>query len=237
MLWIGSQYSNERFSFSLLFGKRWSVMHVLVLIFLLCLSNLSKIDADIHGGSVLAVAGLDSIVLVSDTRYTAPSTNRVALGNYNRKCFRVGVSSVVFCFGLDSDAYSLFTAIKRHLTDYESNDITPQSVSKIVSNIMYEKQFYLTPVVVGLTETDPYLSIMDGLGALTETSSYVAAGSSSSGLHAFCEAYYKLKLPKEQLIEFADQCFRSSLVRDAVSGGTTNFLIIDRDGIHLKAKD
>ena len=77
--------------------------------------------------------------------------------------------------------------IANSLKDKIEDDIEPETVGRVISDILYKSNLMCYPVVAGLGVNGPYLCSMDGLGAQTQTYNFVASGSSSSALLTACE--------------------------------------------------
>ena len=56
----------------------------------LFLSCFSAISAHIHGGTFLAMAGKDTIVLAADSRFSSKQTGSLLIAEKKRQVFRVG---------------------------------------------------------------------------------------------------------------------------------------------------
>ena len=91
------------------------------------------------------------------------------LGEAPRCVFRVGSRTLVGCFGLSSDSKILMDKLRSMLIDhYETenhSDLDSNSIAHVVSNILYESNLLLSPIVVGLDrDGKPSIVVMDELG-------------------------------------------------------------------------
>ena len=91
------------------------------------------------------------------------------LGEAPRCVFRVGSRTLVGCFGLSSDSKILMDKLRSMLIDhYETenhSDLDSNNIAHVVSNILYESNLLLSPIVVGLDrDGKPSIVVMDELG-------------------------------------------------------------------------
>lgn len=190
----------------------------------------SIVQADIHGGTFLALAGRDAVVLASDSRFSSQQTGTLLLGEFKRPVIRVGSKALIGCFGLENDAHYLLHKIRDVVSQFNDSDLDPKSISTIVSNILYESGLYCTPLVVGISQTGPYLCSMDSLGAQTVTKNFAAIGTANAGLLSICEAQYQPDLDADELRQLTQNCLKMALKRDVLSGCTMRLLTLTRDG-------
>ena len=193
---------------------------------------------NIHGGSFLAMSGEDTVLLLSDSRFS--SLNPMFLTQSKRSVFRVGTSTLVGCFGLDSDARALVRILREELADHNDNSLhlDPENIGSLISNKLFENNFILSPIVIGInSENQPYICSMDGIGALTESTQYAAVGTSSAALLSQCESMFEEGLSAEKLMEKAESIFKASLKRDILSGGKIHIYSICSNIIREKIVD
>ena len=89
-----------------------TIMRALILLLLLAPSMGGN---SIHGGTFLAMAGKDSVVLVSDSRFS--SQTGTMLGKHPRMIIRAGSKCFIGCYGLDADARTLMDKLREKLAD------------------------------------------------------------------------------------------------------------------------
>lgn len=207
----------------------FATMIVITFLVLLCL-HLCAILAEIHGGTFLALAGRDAVVLASDSRFSSQQTGTLLLGEFKRPVIRVGSKSLIGCFGLENDAHYLLHKIREIVSQFNDADLDPTSISTIVSNILYKSGLYCTPLIVGITEDGPYLCCMDSLGAQTVTKNFAAIGTANAGLLSICESQYVPDLEVQELQKLTQSCLRTALKRDVLSGCTMRLLTLTKDG-------
>eukprot|EP01032_Pedospumella_encystans_P025295 gene25295-28594_t len=131
------------------------------------------------------MAGKDSVVLVSDSRFSSYSSGHMFLGSHPRKVYRVGSRSIVGCFGIDFHSQVLMETVKRKLADHKDYEIGPASVAQVVSDSLYDNGFNVCSIVVGLSgDFQPFICSMDGLGAQTHSNKFAVLGTATQGLLA-----------------------------------------------------
>ncbi|KAJ1419796.1 nucleophile aminohydrolase [Ochromonadaceae sp. CCMP2298] len=201
-----------------------------LVLLLLCLSA----SASVHGGTYLAMSGKDSVVLVSDSRFSSQGSGATLLGTHPRFTLRVGASALVGCFGLDADARTLLHLLRRMLGASGVGELEPASVARVVSDLLYSNNLLLSPIVAGLDQGRPYLCTMDGLGAQTVSSTFAVVGTANEGLLSLCESLYTPDLDTEQLIALAERCFCLAMQRDVLSGGDFRVVTLTREAVWVK---
>lgn len=204
------------------------IMLLLILIILPIL-----ILGNIHGGTILAMTGKDTVILATDSRFSSYQSGSMLLGEYPRRVFRIGSKVMIACFGLDIDAISLMDALREKIGLDHSGSLDPVCVSRLVSNILYEKRLMCSPIVIGLGGSDkstPYICCMDSLGAQTVSDTFAITGTANAGLYAICESLYTKNLSLSKLTKIADKCLKLALQRDILSGCKIYLYIMTKDG-------
>ena len=199
---------------------------------ILFVCGIKVITGNIHGGSFIALAGKDSVVFASDSRF---SVQGVLLGEFPQKVLRVGDSTFILCSGLEGDAASLQNDLRDHLIAAGAADnVTPEEVSGIVSHLLYSGRYYLSPIIVGLHGGQPFISSMDSLGARTDVKDFAVSGTSRSSLYSACEGLFFPELDSVSLQKLAKRCFLSATTRDIQSGGDITIYTFHRGKLFLE---
>lgn len=196
----------------------------------------------LHGGTIMALAGKDSVLLATDSRFSSQQTGPYLLGKHYRTVCRIGKNVLIGCYGLDSDSRllveNLRTKFVLHAKDSFQNDYVrkdhcedpiyhPQSVARVISNNLYSSNLAISPIVVGLSsDNKPYICSMDGLGAQTLSSTFAISGTSTASLMAVCEQYFQPNLESSELIQLAEKCLKLALQRDVLSGCNVRLYIL-----------
>ena len=202
---------------------------------LIFIAFISAYYANVHGGTFLAMAGADSVVIASDSRFSSYQTGSVMLGQYPRQMFSIGTRIVVGCFGLDADAVFLLDHIRESLAKISPTNLEPSSVARAISDRLYVSRLMCSPIVAGLSVNGyPYICCMDNLGAISESREFAVVGTSTAGLYASCEANFRPNLCVEELVSTVEKCLVGSLERDVLSGGEVRIITITPEGIYSK---
>jgi 20S proteasome subunit beta 3 len=108
----------------------------------------------------------------------------------------------------------------------------------MVSQILYGKRFgpyFVEPVVAGLdSNNQPYINVMDLIGAPVLTDDFVVAGTSSQNLYGMAEALYRKDLNPDELFETISQALLASIDRDALAGWGAIVHIITPEGVSIR---
>ena len=207
----------------------WLSLTVLVLTTWLSISFASN---SIHGGTYLAMAGKDSVVLVSDSRFS--SQTGTMLGKHPRMIIRAGLKCLIGCYGLDADARTLMYKLRNKLEDQEES-LEPVQIARLVSDVLYANNFIISPIITGLTRFGkPYICSMDSLGAQTSSDNFAVMGTASEGLFALCESLYLPNLETPELVQLAERCFNLAMQRDVLSGGDFRIITLNDGSIFVK---
>ncbi|GAM19772.1 hypothetical protein SAMD00019534_029470, partial [Acytostelium subglobosum LB1] len=183
-----------------------------------------------NGGAVIVMTGKNCVAIASDLRYGIQhqtiSNNFPKVYRINEKCF-VGIA------GLVTDAQTLYQKLMFRHNLYklrEERDMTPQVLTNLIANMLYEKRFgpYFTePVICGLDENNkPFISGMDLIGALVSTDDFLLVGTMTPAMYGLCETLYRKDMNEEELFETISQCMLSALERDAMSGWGAEVTVI-----------
>ena len=218
----------------------------------------------VQGGIALALAGKESVTIAVDSRMSSPGTGNLFLGNKPRGVYRIGSHTLVACvgmysvysplklhllsyhiilslnlwlvlIGLDVHALKLMNDLRQKLHLEVEEDLEPENVCRLVSDLMYTSQYLCTPVNAGVSsDGKPYLCSMDGLGAQTISSTFVATGSSISTLLASCEDMYVPNQNPVSLLEMSRRIIKKSLQRDVLSGSQIYSFTMSKGSIYRK---
>jgi 20S proteasome subunit beta 3 len=218
----------EKYTFDIAVRQSMFTFFLFILVLIRC-----SYGESINGGSFLALAGKDSVVLATDSRF---SSGGMLLGKHYRDIFRIGSSSLVGFYGLESDSYPFLGSVKRHLQDYREEDLTPEQIASLISTLLYQnKGLQLVPIFAGLGSSGvPFICSFDSLGAETKTDSFAAVGTSTSGLLSILESFYCKDLTSEELCSLTERCLKLAFQRDILSGGDIKIATLRKDGIFVK---
>jgi 20S proteasome subunit beta 3 len=169
-------------------------------------------DRSFHGGTLLAMAGRDCVVIASDSRFSSYQTGSFMLGQFPRSIYRIGSKTIVGFYGLDSDARTVVERLREKLLDHEDAHVQPSHLARVLSDTLYATGLLTSPIVVGMeNDGQPFICSMDGLGAQTVTDSFAVAGTANTGLYAMCESAYRPGLSAEELVDVVERCMRMAL--------------------------
>ena len=114
---------------------------------------------------MLAMAGKDSVVIASDSRFSSYQTGTFLLGEFPRYVYQVGSKTLVGFYGLDSDARSVMDEIQEKLLHHVDRDVSCKSIARLLSDTLYSSGLQCSPIIAGLDEDCvPRICSMDGLG-------------------------------------------------------------------------
>lgn len=212
----------------------------LVLILLSAVSSDSS-SSNLNGGSYLAMVGDDCLCVATDARFSSHAFP-ILLDSTPREIHLIGSTTLLGCFGLEADTMMLLADIRQRLSEHNahtetdgSGRIYANSVTRMVSDILYRNQLLLSPIIAGFVDSDggatdsAMVATLDGIGAITVSSNYGAVGTSSTGLLAICESLYIPRLPASRLCALSEKCMKMAFQRDILSGSAVKILTLKRE--------
>ena len=167
------------------------------------------------------------------------SERRIAYGNFvvsktTKKTFVITPYVGAACAGLvaDMQILSLQIAALAKIRRMEiKRDVPPNTVAKMMSNMMYERRFFplLTQVIVGGLVGKPTIYTLDPLGSVLPDD-YAAVGTGAETALGILDQQYTKELAEAQAVELAVKSVRAASMRDSASGDNIDVLVMNKDG-------
>ena len=167
------------------------------------------------------------------------SERRIAYGNFvvsktTKKTFVITPHVGAACAGLvaDMQILSLQIAALAKIRRMEiKRDVPPNTVAKMMSNMMYERRFFplLTQVIVGGLVGKPTIYTLDPLGSVLPDD-YAAVGTGAEMALGVLDPQFKKDLTEAQAIDLAVKSVRAASMRDSASGDNIDVLVMNKDG-------
>jgi len=183
------------------------------------------------GATAVGISFDDGIVLASE--------RRIAYGNFlvsksTKKTFPITANVAAAFAGLVADMQLLSLQIKAlaKIRKMEiKRDVPPNSIAKMMSNLMYERRFFplLTQVIVGGLVDKPSIYTLDPLGSVLPDE-YAAVGTGAEMALGVLDQSYKEKLTEKEAVDLAIKSVRSATMRDSFSGDGIDILVINKQG-------
>jgi len=167
------------------------------------------------------------------------SERRIAYGNFvvsktTKKTFVITSHVGAACAGLvaDMQILSLQIAALAKIRRMEiKRDVPPNTIAKMMSNMMYERRFFplLTQVIVGGLVDKPIIYTLDPLGSVLPDD-YAAVGTGAEMALGVLDPQYKKDLTEAQAVDLAVKSVRAASMRDSASGDNIDVLVMNKDG-------
>ena len=167
------------------------------------------------------------------------SERRIAYGNFvvsktTKKTFVITPYVGAACAGLvaDMQILSLQIAALAKIRRMEiKRDVPPNTIAKMMSNMMYERRFFplLTQVIVGGLVGKPTIYTLDPLGSILPDD-YAAVGTGAEIALGVLDPQYKKDLTEVQAVDLAVKSVRAASMRDSASGDNIDVLVMNKDG-------
>jgi proteasome beta subunit len=166
------------------------------------------------------------------------SERRIAYGNFlvsksTKKTFQITPKVGAACAGLVADMQILslqISALAKIRKMEIKREIPPNSIAKMMSNMMYERRFFplLTQVIVGGIIEKPTIYTLDPLGSVLPDE-YAAVGTGAEMALGVLDPQFKANMAEQEAKELAVKSIRSASLRDSFSGDGIDILVIDKN--------
>ena len=195
------------------------------------------------GATAVGMTYSDGIVLASE--------RRIAYGNFlvsktTRKTFQITPRVGAACAGLVADMQILslqVSALAKIRRMDLRRDIPPNSIAKMMSNMMYERRFFplLTQVIVGGVVGKPVIYTLDPLGSVLPDE-YAAVGTGAEAALGVMDpqlggggsdvdgAGSASGMSRDEAVKLAVKAVTAATMRDSFSGDGIDVMVIDKDG-------
>lgn len=183
--------------------------------------------------------GATAVGITFDGGVVFASEKRIAFGNFlvsksTKKTFPITPKVGATCAGLVADMQILslqISALAKIRKMELKRDVPPNTVAKMMSNMMYERRYFplLTQVIVGGVVDKPIMYTLDPLGSVLPDE-YAAVGTGAEMALGVLDPQYKQNMTKDEAIDLAKRAVRSASLRDSASGDGLDVLVITNDG-------
>ena len=183
--------------------------------------------------------GATAVGITFDGGVVFASEKRIAFGNFlvsksTKKTFPITDKVGATCAGLVADMQILtlqISALAKIRKMDIKRDVPPNTVAKMMSNMMYERRYFplLTQVIVGGVVDKPIMYTLDPLGSVLPDE-YAAVGTGAEMALGVLDPQFKLNMSKDEAIDLAKHAVRSAALRDSASGDGLDVLVITKDG-------
>ena len=183
------------------------------------------------GATAVGITFNDGVVFASE--------RRIVYGNFvvsktTKKTFVITPYVGAACAGLvaDMQILSLQIAALAKIRRMEiKRDVPPNTIAKMMSNMMYERRFFplLTQVIVGGLVGKATIYTLDPLGSVLPDD-YAAVGTGAEMALGVLDPQYKKDLTEAQAVDLAVKSVRAASMRDSASGDNIDVLVMNKDG-------
>lgn len=184
--------------------------------------------------------GATAVGITYDGGVVFASEKRIAYGNFlvsksTKKTFQLTPKVGATCAGLvaDMQILSLQIAALAKIRKMElKREIPPNTIAKMMSNMMYERRFFplLTQVIVGGVIDKPVIYTLDPLGSVLPDE-YAAVGTGAEMALGVLDPQFKANMTEKEAIDLAKKAVKSATLRDSFSGDGIDILVINNEGV------
>ena len=189
--------------------------------------------------TAMYMPGATAVGVTYDGGVVFASEKRIAYGNFlvsksTKKTFVLTNNVGAACAGLVADMQILSLQIKAlaKIRKMEiKRDVPPNTVAKMMSNMMYERRYFplLTQVIVGGFVDKPVIYTLDPLGSVLPDE-YAAVGTGAEMALGVLDPQFKAGLTEQEAVDLAVKSVRAATMRDSFSGDGIDVLVINKEG-------
>ncbi len=168
------------------------------------------------------------------------SEKRIAFGNFlvsksTKKTFPLTPKVGATCAGLVADMQILslqISALAKIRKMDLRRDVPPNTVAKMMSNMMYERRYFplLTQVIVGGVVGKPAMYTLDPLGSVLPDQ-YAAVGTGAEMALGVLDPQFRPGMTRDEAVDLVKRAVRSASLRDSASGDGIDVMVITGDGL------
>ena len=183
--------------------------------------------------------GATAVGITYDNGVVFASEKRIAYGNFlvsktTKKTFQLTPNVGAACAGLVADMQILalqISALAKIRKMEIKREIPPNSIAKMISNMMYERRFFpfLTQIIIGGIVDKPSIYTLDPLGSVLPDE-YAAVGTGAEMALGILDPQFKEKMTEKEAVELAKKAVKTATLRDSFSGDGIDFLVINKEG-------
>ena len=167
--------------------------------------------------------GATAVGVTFDGGVVFASEKRIAFGNFlvsktTKKTFSITDKVGATCAGLVADMQILtlqISALAKIRKMDIKRDVPPNTVAKMMSNMMYERRYFplLTQVIVGGVVDKPIMYTLDPLGSVLPDD-YAAVGTGAEMALGVLDPQFKENMTKDEAVTLAKHAVRAASLRD-----------------------
>lgn len=189
--------------------------------------------------TAMYMPGATAVGITFDGGVVFASEKRIAYGNFlvsktTKKTFPLTDKVGATIAGLVADMQILVLQIKAlaKVRKMElKRDVPPNSIAKMMSNLMYERRFFpfLTQIIVGGVVDKPAIYTLDPLGSVLPDE-YAAVGTGAESALGVLDQQFKAGMKEKEAVDLAVKSVKAATMRDSFSGDGIDVLVITKDG-------
>lgn len=189
-----------------------------------------------NGSAILAMKGMDSVAIAADRRFGVQA--QTVSTNF-QKIFEMGPRLYIGFAGLATDVQTVSERLKFRVNLYELREhrrIKPQTLTSVVSNLLYERRFgpyFVEPVIAGIDPVtlEPFVANLDLIGCPMIATDFAVSGTCTEQMYGMCESLWVPDMTPDELFETTSQALLNAVDRDALSGWGAVVHLIEKDKV------
>ncbi|KAJ2161790.1 Proteasome subunit beta type-6 [Coemansia sp. RSA 552] len=201
------------------------------------------------GGTSLAIAGEDFVIVASDTRQ---SNGYQVNTRYDPKAFELSNSTVLALSGCSADGKRLCEVLEQRAQVYfhkHERAMGTQAMAQQLSNTLYSRRmfpYYTFPILAGMCDGKGRVYSYDAIGNM-ESVTHIAFGSASALVQPFLDSQVAFnnqrgadparRLTHDEARMLAIDAFTGATERDIYTGDWLEIYTIDVTGVHKEVRE
>ena len=180
--------------------------------------------------------GATAVGITYDSGIVLASDKRIAYGNFlvsknTKKTFQITPKVGATCAGLVADMQILslqISALAKIRKMDLKRDVPPNTIAKMMSNMMYERRFFplLTQVIVGGVVDKPVIYTLDPLGSVLPDD-YAAVGTGAETALGVLDPQFSAGMSEADAISLAKKATSAASNRDSFTGDGIDILVLN----------
>lgn len=180
--------------------------------------------------------GATAVGITYDSGIVLAGDKRIAYGNFlvsknTKKTFQITPRVGAACAGLVADMQLLslqISALAKIRKIELKRDIPPNTIAKMMSNMMYERRFFplLTQVIVGGVVDKPAIYTLDPLGSVLPDE-YAAVGTGAETALGVLDPQFSAGMSESDAISLAKKAAGAASNRDSFTGDGIDILVLN----------
>ncbi|HEW64231.1 proteasome subunit beta [Fervidicoccus fontis] len=185
-----------------------------------------------QGATVVGLKFSNGAVIAGEERMTYGT---FIMSSQAKKVYLINERLGAGTAGLMGDTQNIIRIFREEIRYYETeikSKMSTKSAAKLLSNILYSYRgfpLYGEFILAGIDDKKPTLVVLDPAGSVLEDE-YMAIGTGGPVAIGVLEELYQQNIDEKTAIDLAIRAVKQGVRRDAMSGGSIDYVVISDRG-------